>query len=301
MCVISVIIPSYNSENTIEQCIDSLLNQSYRGDYEIILIDSSVDRTPQIVTSSYPDVKLIHLGQKTDPGTARNLGVNKAKGDIIAFIDSDCIAAKDWLEKIYVAHDLSYNVIGGSVSNGNNKASLVAWAGYIAEFREFIPEQSKKEVMHIPTCNISYKKKIFQDYGFFQGEYYPQEDFVFNYNLSLNGEKILFDPSIKVYHHHRIKLKEYLLHQKKIGDITSRILKKIQLEGSFIPRHPILAVFFIPILPLVKFIRTTGVFLKLQPRTIINRPIVLLVFAVGLFFWNIGFTKGIYFNRVKTR
>ena len=98
--MISVIIPSYNSEHTIEKCLDSLRNQSYRGEHEIILIDSSADTTPQIVSSKYPEIQLIHLEKKTDPGTARNIGIKEAKGDILALIDSDCIAAHDWLDNI---------------------------------------------------------------------------------------------------------------------------------------------------------------------------------------------------------
>ncbi len=297
--MISVIVPSYNSENTIKICIDSLISQTYNGDYEVVLVDSSVDRTPQIVSMSYPDITLIRLEKKTDPGTARNIGIKIAKGDLIAFIDSDCVAEEDWLEKIFTAHNSSYCVIGGSVSNGNNKDSLIAWAGYISEFRDFIPEQSKQEVDHIPTCNISYKKGIFQKYGLFQGKYYPQEDLVFNNKLLLKKEKILFDPEIKVSHYHRTKLKDYLLHQKKIGNITSKVLKKISLEGSFIPKHPILAAFSLPILPIVKFVRTVSVFFRLQPYTLTKQPFVLFVFAMGLLFWITGFAQGIYSRKLN--
>jgi len=292
--MLSVVIPSYNSESTIEKCLNSLLGQSFSDDYEIILVDSSSDRTPLIVTSKYPGVNFTHLDKKTDPGTARNIGISKARGEIIAFIDSDCVADRDWLERIWDAHKSSYNVIGGSVQNGNDKSNPVAWAGYISEFREFIPEQSKREVTHIPTCNISYKTKIFRTYGLFKGEYYPQEDLVFNHSLSLSGEKILFDPMIQVYHTHRTKLEEYLNHQRKIGNITSRVLKLFDLEGSFIPRHPILAVLAMPFLPAVKFVRTVSIFIRLKQTAIIRRPRVLAVFAVGLLYWIIGFSQGIY-------
>lgn len=297
--MISVIIPSYNSEGTIKQCLDSLLNQSYRGDYEIILVDSSVDKTPQIVSSSYPNVKLIHLDKKTDPGTARNLGIGEAKGDLIAFIDADCIAAHDWLEKIASAHKSPYRIIGGVVNNGNEEDDLIGWAGYISEFREFLPEQPKQEVIHIPTCNISYKQRVFREFGLFHGEYYPQEDLVYNHNLWKNGERILLDPAIQVYHHHRSRLRDFLYHQNKIGKITSQVLKMIRLEGSFIARHPGLAFFLIPFLPLVKFSRTLFIFLRFQPESITKRPLVLFIFAGGLLFWVIGFTQGIYSQQMK--
>jgi glycosyltransferase involved in cell wall biosynthesis len=292
--MISVVIPSYNSENTIKKCLDSLLRQSYLGDYEIILVDSSSDKTPNIVSSDYPQVRFFHLEKKTDPGTARNIGIQQAKGQLIAFIDSDCFAAPDWLEKIDSAHKSRYSIVGGVVKNANEEDDLIGWAGYIAEFRESIPELPKQEVSHIPTCNISYKRKVFDEFGVFQGKYYPQEDLIYNFNISRNGEKILLDPMIQVYHHHRSKLKDFLFHQIKIGTVTSILLKEIPLQGSSIARNPVLAAFVIPFLPAVKFTRTLSVFLRLQPQSIAKRPLVVLVFALGLVFWGFGFARGIY-------
>ncbi len=94
---ISVVIPSYNAEKTIRKCIDSLSRQTFRGDFEIILADSSGDLTAEVVSADYPRVKLIRFEKKTDPGTARNAGVKQAKGEVIAFIDADCEAAPDWI------------------------------------------------------------------------------------------------------------------------------------------------------------------------------------------------------------
>jgi len=291
--MVSVIIPSYNSENTIGECLNSLTTQSYRGEYEIILADSSDDSTPRIVTRDFPQVQLIRFNQKTDPGTARNAGINIAKGELIAFIDSDCIAKNDWLERIVQAHQLTnYRVIGGAVCNGNSQHNIVAWAGYLAEFREFLPERQMQEVIHVPTCNISYKKDIFIEYGLFQGRYYPQEDLVYNYNLWKNGEKILMDPQIQVRHMHRTGLRNFLNHQKKIGIITARVLKIIQLEGSFLARHSFVAALFSPFLFLTKFFRTIFIFLKYQPDIIGRHILALVPLFLGLIYWASGFVVG---------
>ena len=131
-------------------CLNALQQQSYTGQYDITLVDSSDDKTPEIVSSDYPNVKLIHLEKRTDPGTARNIGTGEAKGDLIAFVDSDCVPAHDWLERIVCAHDSKYAIIGGVVKNGNDGNDRVGCAGYISEFREFLPEQPKREVRHIP-------------------------------------------------------------------------------------------------------------------------------------------------------
>ncbi len=292
--MISVVIPSHNSEKTIRKCLDSLDKQSFTGEYEIILVDSSKDQTPDIIRANYPAVRFIHLHQKTDPGTARNMGVAEAKGDIIAFIDSDCIAAPDWLARIFTAHEDEIDAVGGAVRNGNGEGDLVGLAGYIAEFREFTPGQPKREVIHTPTCNISYKKRIFEKYGGFQREYYPQEDLVFNYKLSDEGERIIFDPAIQVFHHQRSKLGDFLNHQKRIGEITSKVLKEIPIEGSFIARNQIIAFFCVPLLPFVKFARTVRTISEHDPAIISRKPRVLGIFALGLVYWVIGFARGIF-------
>ncbi|MEZ4599384.1 MAG: glycosyltransferase [Syntrophotaleaceae bacterium] len=293
--MISVIIPSYNSENTIELCLQSLINQSWDVEYEIILVDSSVDRTPEIVAAcTFERFTYIHLNKKTDPGTARNIGIGRAKGDIFAFIDSDCIAAPDWLERIALAHESSFKVVGGVVYSANDEKDLVALAGYLAEFREFLPGQQSRTVGHIPTCNISYKRSVFEDHGLFDGRYYPQEDLVFNYHLVCKGEKILLDPSIGVSHHHRSSFSGFLAHQQRIGKITSRVLRIVDLEGSFIVKNPYLGVLFLPLLPLVKFAKTVGVFLRRRPGLIIRRPLALIYLCIGLTYWIRGFAQGMY-------
>jgi glycosyltransferase involved in cell wall biosynthesis len=292
--MVSVIIPSYNSEQTIEKCLNALQKQSYKGGFEIILVDSSIDTTPAIVRTRFPGIKFFHLEKKTDPGTARNIGIKEAKGEIIAFIDSDCVANSDWLDKIVVAHDLAYNVVGGAVRPANDSRDTVGWAGYVAEFREFLPESAKREVGHIPTCNISYKKRIFEQFGLFEGKFYPQEDLVFNYHLGRKGEKILFDPEIQVRHYHRSELRAFLNHQRKIGLITAQVLTVIPLDGAAIVRNPLSRIFLLPFLPLVKFVKTVRVFMRFQPRTIWLRPATVLLFGFSLIHWGLGFAQGVF-------
>ena len=75
---ISIVIPSYNSKQTINQCLNSVLNQSYQGIQEVIIVDSSDDGTDDVIRQLFPSVKLIHLPKKTFPGAALNMGVRVA-------------------------------------------------------------------------------------------------------------------------------------------------------------------------------------------------------------------------------
>ena len=290
--MISIVIPSYNSEGTIALCLEALHHQSYDGPREIILVDSSRDRTPEIITAHFPGIRYVHLARKTDPGTARNMGISLSRGGVIAFIDADCAAAPDWLARIETAHCSGYDVVGGAVINGNDADDRIAAAGYIAEFREFLPTQPRREVDHIPTCNISYKRSVFERYGLFSGRYYPQEDLVFNHRLRVGDERILFDPAIRVRHHHRSRLTDFLLHQRRIGGITARVLRVIDLPGAAMVRGPYWGVFCWPLLPLVKFTRTVAVFMRYSPALIWRDPSVLLFFGLGLAYWAWGFFQG---------
>ena len=97
--MISVIIPSFNEEENIAQCLVSLSHQSVdRTEYEIIVVDGgSTDRTCEIARK-YADMVFIQTSKKV--GGARNDGVMASKGDIIASTDADCILPPDWIERI---------------------------------------------------------------------------------------------------------------------------------------------------------------------------------------------------------
>ena len=86
---ISVIIPLYNKENIINQCVDSILSQSFENFELIIVNDGSTDNSLEIVKSIHDDRIRIIEQKNGGPSKARNTGVKKANGDWIYFIDAD--------------------------------------------------------------------------------------------------------------------------------------------------------------------------------------------------------------------
>ena len=101
---ISVIIPVYNVEKYIEECIKSVLNQSFR-DLEIICVDDcGQDKSIKIIEELAKDderIKIIHHSQNRGLAPARNTGMQNAEGDYIFFLDSDDYILPDTLEKLY--------------------------------------------------------------------------------------------------------------------------------------------------------------------------------------------------------
>jgi len=287
----SIIVPSYNAAATIRETLASLRAQDCPEPYEVIVVDSSDDGTDQIVADTFPWVRLIHRPRKTDPGTARNLGIARARGKVIACLDADCIAPADWLGRMLAAQRAGHPVVGGAVENGN-PGSLVAWAGFMGEFREFLPVGSPRTVAHVPTCNISYHRSIFDRFGGFPTRFYPQEDLLYHWRLAHHGVAIWFDPRIRVRHVHRSAWGDYLAHQQRIGRITARVLRLTGEEGAFLARSPLLALAASPLLPLFKWGRTLGVFWSRAPAVLRSRPLASLLLLMGLYAWVAGFVGG---------
>jgi glycosyltransferase involved in cell wall biosynthesis len=102
---ISVIIPVYNEESYVSDLIKSIKQQTYK-DYEVIAADSSTDNTPEILKDFH--VKVIRI-PKTNVSAARNAGIKKAKGEILALIDADYILQKGLFESVIKYFDTPKN------------------------------------------------------------------------------------------------------------------------------------------------------------------------------------------------
>jgi len=99
---VSVIIPVYNEEKVIKECLESLIKQSF-GNFEVILVDDgSTDKTLDIVNKiNLKGLKLsIYKQNHQGPGAARNLGAKHSKGEILVFVDSDMTFDKNFLKKL---------------------------------------------------------------------------------------------------------------------------------------------------------------------------------------------------------
>ncbi len=287
---VTVIIPAYNSAATIAACLRALQMQTTPPG-EIIVADSSKDETPDIIRDNFPQVRLTRFNNQTFPGPARNRAAGMARGDILAFIDADCLAAPDWVERIVAAHNAGHEIAGGSLEVGNAEKPI-AWAGHMLEFREFLPIGPPRPVIHIPTCNLSYRKRLFQEFGGFPNAYYPQEDLLFNYLLNQRGHQVWFDPAIHIYHFYRDTWGEFLPHQHRIGRVTRCSLARLDLPGRDIARRPWLAWLSAPLLGTVKFLRSSTAFLRKYPAQAARMPHVLLIIALGAVWWGRGFASG---------
>jgi glycosyltransferase involved in cell wall biosynthesis len=285
----SIIIPSYRSAPTIGACLTALLEQDTTHTYEIIVVDSSPadDATPEIVRRDFPQVGLLHLPQKTDPAQARNLGAQQASGEVFAFIDSDCIAAPDWLERLTSTLEEGYDAVGGAIANGNGD-TIASWAGYMCEFREFLPTLASGDVENLTLGNVAYRRERFEEAGGFPVGCFPQEDQVFHKTLRELGARIRFDARIIVSHMHRRSRLAFLKHQRRIGQANARVLRQLQLPGTFIVQHPLLALLALPALISLRFFRTVTACVHVEQGIVLRQLSLLWLCWMGICLWGLG-------------
>lgn len=225
--MISVIVITYNRQKSLNQCIESLLCQNY-SDYEIIIIDDgSKDATRQLISHlQKKHKKITYFRQENNGrGKARNLGLKKVRGSIIAFTDDDCIVPYDWLESMQKCFDENPTVaaIGGAIINGDK--NLYGEVAYLLNFSAWLPTGRKRYVNDVPTANAAYKKIDIQGLSFPEERgNLDYEDTIFNHCLTKDGKKILFNPSITTYHNAGINSYEKLLEnqQRKALSFLSR-------------------------------------------------------------------------------
>ena len=179
---VSVIVPVYNVEKFIDKCLNSLVNQTLKEIEIIVVNDGSPDNNQKIIdeyVKKYPDKIKSFIKENGGQGSARNMGIEKAVGEYISFVDSDDWLDLDTLEKMYflAKKDKSDIVICDMVDHYANYTIYHNCTKYNSVF-EVTPS----------ACNKIFKKELIKDFRFLSKLWY--EDFNFTTKILFNTDKI---------------------------------------------------------------------------------------------------------------
>lgn len=175
---VSVIIPTYNRGEFIGKAIDSVLKQTYTN-YEIIVVDDgSTDDTRKVVKSYGKKVRYIYQENK-GPSAARNRGINAAKGEYVAFLDSDdqFLPHKLQIQMNFIKKHSKCRFLYSWYYNTNKKGKNTKLRKPLAtKNREFLQHSLYRRKFTIRTSTVVIQKRIFNKVGKFNERYLYSQD-----------------------------------------------------------------------------------------------------------------------------
>src|SRR5262245_27196245 len=217
---VSIIVCSYNGARTLAACLDSLGKLNYPA-YEVILVDDGSTDDTAYVAAQFPSVRYIH---QTNHGLshARNTGAAAAKGEVLAYTDSDCMADVDWL--YYLIGTLVSGDYAG-VGGPNITPPAQNWIQACVAAAPGGPNHvllTDTVAEHIPGCNMAFYRWAFEGVGGFDPEYRKAGDDVdFCGRIRQSGRVISFSPTAIVWHYRRFTLRAFMKQQDGYGEAES--------------------------------------------------------------------------------
>ncbi len=283
---ISIIIPTWRDGKILSDCLNSLLKQDYpKNRFEIILVSKKRIRPLK------NNIKSVLVNNNINHAEARNYGVKQARGEIIAFVDDDCLIPNSWLSKgVKYFHNQAVGLIGGPIPQPPNQKLTLRFGGYLMAspfgtgfggLRWRIGNETKEaSEIDLILANNMMRKTIFEEIRGFDRDQVPcEENLLYRQVLSL-GYKILYIPELYVFHRSkpifRPLAKKVFFYSTGRGLLVARFPKSFRLTYLL----PSLFLSFLISFPLIFFI---------------NQPLLTnIALSVILFYFILSLINGIY-------
>jgi len=214
---VSVIVPAYNASATIGQTLQALSKQNCPQTFEVIVVDDgSTDDTASIV-SSFSAVRYVRQ-DNAGPAAARNHGAQLARGEFLAFTDSDCIPHEDWISRLMegFGHE-QVGVVAGSygIANSGSWLALCIYKEILWRHTRLMQDYPNS----FGSYNFCVRKNVFSSVGGFNAIYRRAsgEDNDLSYKIVGSGSRIYFERKALVDHHHPTRIVKYLNEQFRHG------------------------------------------------------------------------------------
>ncbi len=214
---LSIVIVTYNRRNDLEECLNSLLNLS-EPPSEIIVVDSNSNDGTHELVKRYP-VEFVNIMERSMV-KARNVGLQHAKGDVVAYIDDDVVVSKEWAK--YILKPYENETVGGVggrvVPSGHQETTISLPEKYRAIGKLFdngfilnnydIPTQNPTEVDTLIGCNMSFRRELLLKIGGFDENFMGscfRDDTDVSTRVKKLKYRLIYHPKAVVWHKYKGK------------------------------------------------------------------------------------------------
>lgn len=240
--LVSIVIPVYNRPLEIEACLESLLSLDYpRDKIEVIVVDdASQDHTPAVVRRY--GVRLIVQPRNMGQSAARNTGVAAARGEIIAFLDSDCRAQPGWLRDLVpYFQDPRVALVGGYVATYDREKRVDRYEQVCSALnmgRDQALGRGDNCVFYVPTCNMLVRRQTYTQAGGLDESLHVGEDVDLCWRLMAAKHHLFYVPRGHVQHKHRNRFLSGLLRRFDYGTSEAVLYARFPKVAKQFPWQP---------------------------------------------------------------
>jgi GT2 family glycosyltransferase len=301
----SIIIPFKAPGEYLQECLQHLDLQELK-DFEVILLP---DEPCEFTNDSYV---IVPTGQ-VKPARKRNIGLQKAQGEFVVFLDDDAYPIKssylqDILNKF---EDPVIGAVGGPQLTPPQDSLLQHLSGEVlssigaGQFRlRYLVGNRECPVRELPSCNLAVRRELVSGLGGFDEAFLTGEDAKLCFSLADQGHIVLYSPDIQVYHHRRASIERHMRQMFIYGRDKSQLLRESHLASLFFSVYPV-PFYFLSVLlvggvasitrPMCQplyfmFLLVYTVFVLLA--AVARRPIHFPFIMIGLFLTHISYGFG---------
>lgn len=274
--LVSIIIPVKDRAADLRHCLNSLAQLDYPVERrEIIVVDDgSSDATPQVALEF--GAGLVESGAVGGgPAAARNRGSAAARGEILAFIDSDCTASRQWLRELLpVFAEPGVAAVGGWVDGMHQAMPLDRYEAVMSSLnlgRRAMTGGAGGDTFYLPSCNLLVRREAFAAAGGFRAELHVGEDVDLTWRLRDAGRSIVYLPRGAVCHAHRSRLWPFMKRRFDYGTSEGLLQQLHPVRGKKMLLPPVLTAIIallalalvcrspLPLLPAILLLLADGV------------------------------------------
>ena len=215
---VSVVILNYNGVEHIDECLSTVLNQTYPH-YDVVVVDSaSSDLSVNYIQSKYPDVMLLPFKENLGYARGNNIGIENTDGDYVAILNNDTIVEPDWIKELVttlqsrddVCFATSKLKIYHDRDTINARGIVIHYTGPSFNNGLFERDDDNSSQMSVPGvngCAFAARRDVLKEIGAFDSDFFMHmEDADLSLRARLAGYDILYVPTSVVYHKYRLNI-----------------------------------------------------------------------------------------------
>ncbi len=289
---VSVVIPSYNTADTLGATLDALAAQVTTKNLEVIVVDCSDDDSVVRLASQRDGVRVLQKEKRFNPGEGRNIGAREASGQLLVFVDADVTLKSDAIEHAFEYYAAGNRMFGGALELQERGATISSYLEHYFFNHESQAGRPRCSRSNLSSALMLVDRELFLQEGGFR-DIPRMQDTELSERLRGMGVELTFTPSVVGY---------------QIQDSPlNKVLRKIFLNGRnvyfirYLHRGGAARILFAFVLPAVSFAKTVRIIGRHLLYQDMRKRLVTLALSplIGLagFFWMLGFYEAVIFQK----